>query len=431
MVPHGSTASDHDDDDDENLDGNSIYCLPRDPPEAEEVVIQLKKSGYNVIREDASFTVFAPPEGCPSREKLQAEVRLKPSQAEADVVRDVRERSTACGNHFTFRLNSPLTKQPGQSVQQTLAMEGLFRTLKVKDTDTSEWARVELLAPVDVITNSSINQFYLKVRGVFGVEASCNAVSELLNLILLHATDENHAGYFVDCVEIDLRPSWEDASTSCRYAPEVEEIPLEETTMVQHEKDASWSLTFAKSFGATVGGGSKNTTGIQQKTVKSPCMEQWVVIDSEDGSVGTCYKWEMNYWQNGERTSLGLPPFQRGTVLAFPSVPETKMFAKKASVDWVWPSHTRETGEQPLEWRLAVKARAVFLTQKKFKKKFFQIRPQIVEIEPSIMLIHGESVLQLTSKQDGLPKSVLYCLFSIFQDHCAKVVRYIGLSPPR
>ncbi len=116
----------------------------RDAPEAEEVVIQLKKSGYNVIREDASFTVFAPPEGCPSREKLQAEVRLKPSQAEADVVRDVRERSTACANHFTFRLNSPLTKQPGQSAQQTLAMEGLFRTLKVRDTDTSEWARVEV-----------------------------------------------------------------------------------------------------------------------------------------------------------------------------------------------------------------------------------------------------------------------------------------------
>jgi hypothetical protein len=303
--------------------------------------------------------------------------------------------------------------------------------LKVFACAWTWYVHAQLLAPVDVITNSSIHRFYVEVRAVFGVEASCNAVSELLNLILLHAADENHAGYFVDCIEIDLRPSWEDASTSCRYAPEVEVIPVEETTMVQHEKDASWSLTFAKSFGATVGGGSKNTTGIQQKTVKSPCMEQWVVIDSEDGSVGTCYKWEMNYWQNGERTSLGLPPFQRGTVLAFPSVPETKMFAKKASVDWVWPSLTRETGEQPLEWRLAVKARAVFLTQKKFKKKLFQIRPQIVEIEPSSMLIHGESVLQLTSKQDGLPKSVLYCLFSSFQDHFAKVVRYIGLSPPR
>jgi hypothetical protein len=108
------------------------------------------------------------------------------------------------------------------------------------------------------------------------------------------------------------------------------------------------------------------------------------------------------------------------------------MFAKTASVDWVWPSHTRETSEQPLEWRLAVKVRAVFLTQKKLKKKkLFQIRPQIVEIEPASMLIHGESVLQLTSKEDGLLKSILYCLFSSFQDHFAKFVRYIGLSPAR
>jgi hypothetical protein len=183
MVPHGSTASDHDDDDDENLDGNSIYCLPRDAPEAEEVVIQLKKSGYNVIREDASFTVFAPPEGCPSREKLQAEVRLKPSQAEADVVRDVRERSTACANHFTFRLNSPLTKQPGQSAQQTLAMEGLFRTLKVRDTDTSEWARVEVtcmkwnISPAMAAGESSYVQPSLsppsKRANHFSQQASC------------------------------------------------------------------------------------------------------------------------------------------------------------------------------------------------------------------------------------------------------------------
>ncbi len=74
-----------------------------------------------------------------------------------------------------------------------------------------------------------------------------------------------------------------------------------------------------------------------------------MVNDFEDGSMGTCYKWEMNYWQNGEGTALGVSALQRGTVLAFPSVPEIKMFAKKASVYCVWPSHTGETSEQSLE----------------------------------------------------------------------------------
>ncbi|CAM6013054.1 unnamed protein product [Sphagnum balticum] len=95
--------------------------------------------------------------------------------------------------------------------------------------------------------------------------------------------------------------------------------------------------------------GRKKTAGNQQNTFKSSCKEQWVVNDFEAGSLGTCYKWEMNYWQNGERTALGVSALQRGTVLAFPSVPETKMFAKKASVDCVWPSHTGETSDQSLE----------------------------------------------------------------------------------
>jgi hypothetical protein len=54
---------------------------------------------------------------------------------------------------------------------------------------------------------------------------------------------------------------------------------------------------------------------------------------------------------------------------------------------------------------------AVFLTQKKKSSSTEGIK--IVEMEPSITLIHGEaSVLQLTSKQEALPKSLLYWLFS-------------------
>ncbi len=56
--------------------------------------------------------------------------------------------------------------------------------------------------------------------------------------------------------------------------------------------------------------------GNQQKTFESSCKEQWVVNDFEDDSMRTCYKWEINYWQNGEGTALGVSALQRGTVLA-------------------------------------------------------------------------------------------------------------------
>jgi hypothetical protein len=56
---------------------------------------------------------------------------------------------------------------------------------------------------------------------------------------------------------------------------------------------------------------------------------------------------------------------------------------------------------------------AVFLTQK--TKSSSKEGIKVVEMEPSIMLIHGEaSVLQLTSKQEALPKSLLYWPFSSF-----------------
>jgi hypothetical protein len=84
----------------------------------------------------------------------------------------------------------------------------------------------------------------------------------------------------------------------------------------------------------------------------------------------------MNYWRSGEGTSLGVSASQRGTILVFPSVPETTMLAKKASVDRGWPSNTRATHEQSLELRLAIVARAFFLTQK--KKKWYQKWSHIV-----------------------------------------------------
>jgi hypothetical protein len=54
-----------------------------------------------------------------------------------------------------------------------------------------------------------------------------------------------------------------------------------------------------------------------------------VVNDFEDGSMGTCYKWEINYWQNGLGTALGVSALQRGTVLAFPSMPETECLPRR------------------------------------------------------------------------------------------------------
>jgi len=131
-------------DGEEILDLNTFYCLPRNAPEAEASATRLQKAGYEVIREDARFVVYAPRDGCSITEKLEAELILKPIYVRADVKRDVREGSIECGGHTSFRLISPLPLQSGQSVSQTLTMEGIFRTLKLKDTDKSEWARVEV-----------------------------------------------------------------------------------------------------------------------------------------------------------------------------------------------------------------------------------------------------------------------------------------------
>ena len=78
--------------------------------------------------------------------KLKAKIRLKPVRVKADVVRDVRQGSIECGNSFdSFHLRARLPLQSGQaSIQQALVMEGTFRSLKVRDGDKGEWARVEV-----------------------------------------------------------------------------------------------------------------------------------------------------------------------------------------------------------------------------------------------------------------------------------------------
>ena len=82
--------------------------------------------------------------------------------------------------------------------------------------------------------------------------------------------------YFVDSIELHLRPTWEKPQASARHAPALEYAAIEETKTVQKEKNVTYSFSLAKAFGATVGGGKKSTTGSGLKTVRNPCKEHWM-----------------------------------------------------------------------------------------------------------------------------------------------------------
>lgn len=130
----------------------------------------------------------------------------------------------------------------------------------------------------------------------------------------------------------------------------MELVPVEETKDdAKGEQCFLKSLKFANAIEAA-------TIGVGKRLQEIKRIHSRVHVRSNGWSMilrmvpwALAIKWEMNYWQNGEGTALGVSTLQRRTVLAFPSVPETKMFAKKASVDCVWPSHTGETSEQSLE----------------------------------------------------------------------------------
>jgi len=205
--------------------------------------------------------------------------------------------------------------------------------------------------------------------------------------------DKNHSGYFVDLIEIHLTPTWEKPTASARHAPAAEYVDVEETKMVQDETNGTWSLSLSRAFGATIGSGKKKTTGSGQTTVKSPVKEHWAVVGNVGGSINTCYRWFLPYWESEE----GAQASENRPALAFPLVPKPTMLRKKASVDWVWP----EACKQPPVWDLKVKARVNYMTQAPTKKWFFQ-KTKVSDITSSTNEV--EKVDKIEFKVDHRPR---------------------------
>lgn len=214
----------------------------------------------------------------------------------------------------------------------------------------------------------------------------------------------------MDSIELCLIPTWENPQASARHGPALEYVAVKETKMVQNEKNATFSLSLSKAFGATVGGGKKWTKGSGTETVRNPCKEHWDVISDEGGSINTCYRWFLNYWESEEAASSGPQDLENRSVLVqFPSVPNPTMLAKKASVDWIWPNEC----EQAPAWNVTIKARVVFLYQVT-EKKLFRIK-SLVKIVPSIMFVEPEEFrIEYRPMVDSLVSEKYWPYFILF-----------------
>lgn len=222
---------------------------------------------------------------------------------------------------------------------------------------------------------------------------SLHPAAKLL-LSLRDVVDGKYVGYFVENLELKLSPKWETASVSCRHAPKLEEVKIEETTLQQVEKSGTIQFSASKTPGATIGGGVKKTKGSQEKVMKNQCKERWLVC--EDGMKDGSYKWDMFYWQTIENARNDPKSARKGAISDLPYLPENSMLTNvPATVDWILQvPPPGDKNHQPLQWDVTCTARAVFLTQKEEKRRLlpnvFKIEPKIVQVELGTKVIKVE-----------------------------------------